>query len=225
MVRDELKEWFGLADDMLPVIHNGIDSSTFHPNLRNEFLSATRDKWDIPQEVPLFLFVGSGFERKGLTSCLYALAALKNSDARMLVVGKDRNINSYRKLVQRLGLGPRVTFTGPQSDTRPFYGAADALLLPTLYDPFPNVVLEGMASGLPVITSNKSGSTDIIEQGVNGLYCDALDIDGLTSMMSELLDPTKRMALGNSARITVEPMSLDNMTQQYLDLYSRFFSL
>lgn len=64
-------------------------------------------------------------------------------------------------------------------ETLPFYQLSDGLLLPTLYDPFPNVILEAMACGLPVITSESCGGSEFIEQGQNGFYCDALDIHTL----------------------------------------------
>jgi UDP-glucose:(heptosyl)LPS alpha-1,3-glucosyltransferase len=71
-----------------------------------------------------------------------------------------------------------VRFFGMQSETLPFY-QADGLLLPTLYDPFPNVILEAMACGLPVITTTGCGGAEFIVQGSNGYVCDALDIPAL----------------------------------------------
>ena len=58
----------------------------------------------------------------------------------------------------------RVTFAGPQTDPKPYYGAADAFVLPTLYDPFPNAALEAMACGLPVVTSTKSGAAELVAE-------------------------------------------------------------
>jgi hypothetical protein len=98
----------------------------------------------------LILFVGSGYERKGLPTLLQALAAMERRDARLWVVGRDKQETLMRKLAQTLGIDQRVMFLGGQSDVRPFYGAADVFALPTLYDPFPNAALEAMASGLPL---------------------------------------------------------------------------
>ena len=221
MVQKELQEWFGMPEKKLPVIHNGVDSNKFHPALRDEYLETIRNQWNIPLDAPLFLYVGSGFERKGLGPCIEAMKRLNEPSARLLAVGKDRNTGRYKKLAAKLGVDKQVIFAGPQNDVRPYYAAADVLLLPTLYDPFPNVVLEGMACGLPVITSTKSGSTDIIEQGVNGYYCDALDSKALAGFMGELLIPKKRQAVGNAARATVEPMTLERMAEDYLALYQR----
>lgn len=71
---------------------------------------------------------------------------------------------------------------------KPYYGATDALVLPSLYDPFPNVALEVMASGLPLVTSHKCGAAVRIGHGENGFVGDALDTEALTlSAMSEKL--------------------------------------
>lgn len=225
MVRAEIQEWFGLPEERLPVIHNGVDSSRFHPGLRDSHREQIRQQWAIPPDSPLFLFVGSGFERKGLDAILRAMAALEETQCRLLVVGKDSRASHYRRLSGRLGLTGRIIFAGPQNDVRPFYGAADAFLLPTLYDPFPNVVLEAMACGLPVVTSYKSGSRDIIIDGVNGYCCDALDLDALAGHMTRLLDPAARERMGREARKTVEPLTLDRMADEYLALYRRLLGL
>ncbi|MBU0499764.1 MAG: glycosyltransferase family 4 protein [Gammaproteobacteria bacterium] len=225
MVRAEIQEWFGLAEERLPVIHNGVDTGRYHPRLKEEYRVPLRRQWGIAEDAPLFLFVGSGFERKGLDAALRAMTCLDEPLSRLLVVGKDSRTRHYRNFSIRLGLEGRVIFAGPQKDVRPFYGAADAFLLPTLYDPFPNVVLEAMASGLPVITSYKSGSRDIINEGINGYCCDALNVDALAGRMTALLDPGTRDRLGREARKTVEPLTLDRMADEYLALYHRLLGL
>jgi UDP-glucose:(heptosyl)LPS alpha-1,3-glucosyltransferase len=85
-----------------------------------------------------------------------------------------------------------------QSETLPFYQMADGLLLPTLYDPFPNVILEAMACGLPVITTTGCGGAEFIVQGSNGYVCDALDIPALQESVNAL--PAGRWALQKAAR-------------------------
>jgi UDP-glucose:(heptosyl)LPS alpha-1,3-glucosyltransferase len=219
MVKEEVERWYGLPSARVVVIPNAIDSTLYSPSLRSAHRGAVRRALELPDDSPLFLFVGSGYERKGLDSLLAAFARLK-SMAFLAVVGKDRELPRYRKLARRLGVAGRVRFLGPQADAKPFFGAADALALPALYDPFPNVVLEAMATGLPVVMSTKCGTVDVIEAGGDALVCDALDVDALTAHLTSLLDRSRREVLGAAARAVAERLTPDRMTLAYQRLYS-----
>ncbi len=218
MVRDELQRHFGLPEAKLPVIYSGVDTAAYHPDLRARHRQAVRAAHGIPPEAPLFLFVGSGFERKGVPTLLRALARLPG-DSYLLVAGKDKRQGEAERLAARLGLGGRVRFLGGLADVRPCYGAADAFVLPTLYDPFPNVALEAMACGLPVVTSTKSGAAELITPGQEGFVCDALDEAALARHLDALRDPATAAALGAAARAKVEPLSLERMGEALLALY------
>jgi UDP-glucose:(heptosyl)LPS alpha-1,3-glucosyltransferase len=114
------------------------------------------------------------------------------------VVGKDKDQNRYQALAKTLNCEERVRFFGMQSETLPFYQMADGLLLPTLYDPFPNVILEAMACGLPVITTTGCGGAEFIVQGSNGYVCDALDIPALQQAVMALPARALGSAEGNA---------------------------
>lgn len=220
MVRDEIREYFGLPPEMLHVIYSGVDGTVFHPGLQAEFRQEVRARHGIGPEAMLFLFVGSGYERKGLAAALHALAALPG-ESHLLVVGKDKKMNSFQTLAKRLGLAPRVHFAGALKDVKPCYGAADMLVLPTLYDPFPNVALEALSCGLPVLTSGKSGAAEFIREGENGYVCDALDVAGIAMRMRAYLDasPGCRQEMREAARQTVSELTLERMGQDLLTLY------
>jgi len=113
------------------------------------------------------LFVGSGFERKGLGPLIAAFARLADEDSRLIVTGKG-NVPRYESLAARLGIEKQVTWTGPKPDVEKLYAAADVVALPALYEPFGNVHLEAMASGVPVLSSAGAGGSEIIQQGENG---------------------------------------------------------
>ncbi len=217
MVRDEIKRHFGLADDRLHVIYSGVDTAAYHPDLKRE-RAAVRASLGIAPVAPLFLFVGSGFERKGLPAALRALAQLPA--AHLLVIGRDRRVARYQALAEKFGLSGRAQFLGAIDDVKPYYGAADALVLPTLYDPFPNVALEAMACGLPVVTSTTSGAAELIANDHNGYVCDALDVETLTAHLRAVVDPARHAALCEQARRTVEPLTLEAASRQWLDLYA-----
>lgn len=216
MVRAEILRHFRISEDKLHVVYNGVDTKAFHPVCR-EHREAMRARLGIAESTPVFLFVGSGFERKGIDIALRALAAIE-TPAHLIVVGRDKHERRYAAQATRLGLGARVHWCGAQPDVRPYYGAADAFVLPTLYDPFPNAVLEAMACALPVITSRSCGTAELIRDGENGFVVDALDTDALAYAMVIL---TKRdcAEMGLRARASVEPLKLDAMSEQLLALY------
>lgn len=217
MVQQEIVDHFGTSREKLRIIYSGVDTAAYHPDLKHH-RQAVRERLAIPAAAPLFLFVGSGFERKGVAAALAALA-LVPGDTHLLIVGRDRHEGRYRRLARKLGVSERVQFAGSQPDVKPYYGAADALVLPTLYDPFPNVALEAMAAGLPVVTSTKSGAAEIIENGRDGFVCDALDTAGLAAAMDQLRAGNVSARMGAQARETVAPMTLERMGRELAALY------
>ncbi|ATI64140.1 glycosyltransferase family 4 protein [Edwardsiella tarda] len=217
MIKREIMEDFGLPDEKIHVIYNAIDHQRFLPP--DETLRATlRRQWQIPQEATCLIYVGSGFERKGLRAAIEALAPTPRY---LLVVGKDKEEARYQALARTLGCAERVRFLGVQTETLPFYQMADGLLLPTLYDPFPNVILEAMACGLPVITSTGCGGAEFIRNGENGYVCDALDIVALREAIMAL--PTQ--ALGShaskQARSQIMSCSAEHLSAQLITLYQQ----
>lgn len=217
MVKKEIQRYFSVPEHKLHVIYNGVDVQAFSPGLRRH-RDAVRKQFSIPLEATLFLFVGSGFERKGVRQALEATAQLP-PDAYLMVVGRDKRIKKFKQLSAALGIDDRVRFAGVQSDVKPFYGASDALVLPTLYDPFPNVVLEAMAAGLPVITSTQCGAAELIEHGRNGYVCDALDRPVLAESMRMLMNTEIQERLADESRSTVLSMSQEAMSERLLGLY------
>lgn len=217
MVRAEIRERFGLSDDRLPVVYNAVDSEAFSPELRMH-RAPVREKLGVPQDATVFVLVGSGYARKGVATAISALSRLP-ANTYLLVVGRDKARGQYQRLARQLGVAARVALVGAQDDPKPFYGAADAFVLPTLYDPCPNAALEAMASGLPVITSNKCGAAELVTEHDAGFVCDARDIDALAGHMATLTDADVRAARGERARKAVLPLTPAAMTLQLVLLY------
>jgi UDP-glucose:(heptosyl)LPS alpha-1,3-glucosyltransferase len=219
MVADEMVRYYGVAPHKLHVIYNGVDPAMFHPGLSGEFRAATRQATGIPEAAPVLLFVGSGFERKGVPQLLRAAAQMQRRDARIVIVGADRKLKAMRALAGRLGLADRVQFTGPLKDVRPWYGAADGFVLPTLYDPCPNAALEALASGLPIVTSTACGAQEWVRAGANGWVIDALDESALAGRLDALAGLAGRESARLAARASVESLSLPAMAERLLALY------
>jgi UDP-glucose:(heptosyl)LPS alpha-1,3-glucosyltransferase len=218
MVREDIVRHYGVDQAKLHVVYNGVDLEHFHPRLRETFRASSRAQLGIGADDYVYLFVGSGFERKGVDRLLRAFSALREDRARVVVVGEDRALARSRALAERLGVAARVTFTGGQKDVRPYYGAADAFVLPTLYDPFPNAALEALACGVPVITTFQCGAAELIDDGVNGGVCDALDQGRLVEVLRETM-AADSAGLRSRARTSVEHLGIDAMAKRLLSLY------
>ena len=117
-----------------------------------------------------------------------------------------------------------MTLTGPVNDPRPYYGAADAFVLPSLYDPCPNAALEAMACGLPIITSTRSGAAELAHAADAGLVCVPGDRHALAAHMRTLSDARVRDRLGAQARAAMLPLTPSAMVSQLLALYDRLLA-
>ncbi len=201
-----LTEYFGVDESRIRRIVNGVDTNVFHPGVRSE-RNAVREElfrqFDSDatasrfsnDDTPLLVFASMDFRRKGLDSLLTALSQLKDREAKLVVLGAG-DIDGYRRIARSLGIERRVLFAGRQSSIARLYGAGDLFVLPTIYEPFPNVNLEAMACGTPVITTATAGGADIIEPGRNGYVIpDAWSVQALTEQIDHHLslpDSTKQ---------------------------------
>lgn len=161
-VKDEVIRHYGVDPGRIVVTHNAVDTARFQPGLRSHRETVLRELKTDAAAV-LVLYVGSGFRRKGLDRTIEAAGRLRHMTNRVVhlaVVGSGGTAR-YERLARRTGAA--VSFLGPRPDVERFYGAADVLLLPTRYDPFPNVVLEAMACGTPAIVTRVAGVSEVID--------------------------------------------------------------
>jgi UDP-glucose:(heptosyl)LPS alpha-1,3-glucosyltransferase len=219
MVRDDIARRFGVPGDKLQLIYNGVDCAHFHPGLREEHRAVLRQKLGAGDTARIILFVGSGFERKGVATLLDALERLPG--AQLWVVGRDKAQPAMERRAARLGVANRVRFFGPQPDVRPFYGAADLLALPTLYDPFPNAALEALASGLPLVTTTSCGAAELVRPDENGALCAPNDSSALAAAIALLLEAGPSPRQRAAARAAAEPYTLETTAAALLALYRR----
>jgi UDP-glucose:(heptosyl)LPS alpha-1,3-glucosyltransferase len=217
MVQDDIHARFGLPRERLPVIYNAIDPAVFHPGL-SVHREALRQRHGIAAGACVFLIVGTEYARKGVGRAIEALAEVP-PPAHLVVVGRDRHPSRYAALAWRMGVAGRVTFAGPQEDTRPFYGSADAFVLPTLYDALSNAVLEALACGLPVITSDRCGAAEIVRAHDAGIVCSARDIGALARAMTVMLDAASRAAAGRNATQAMAALTPEAMAARLVALY------
>jgi len=218
MVRDEIARRYGVPDERLVVIPNGVDLERFHPRRRaSEGARLRVDMHVSPGAV--WLFAGSGWRRKGLDTALRAMATASDRTAELWVAGRDAP-GPWRRLADRVGVGGRVRFLGPRSDLEAVCAAADLLLLPTRYDAFANVCLEAAAAGLPVVTSAANGAARALGEGA-AVVDDPEDADAFAARLDALGDPERREPQGRAARKVAQGFGWDAHVAALRALYAR----
>jgi UDP-glucose:(heptosyl)LPS alpha-1,3-glucosyltransferase len=170
MVKREILDHFTFPENRIHLVRNGVDTRRFENGNRTE----TRAKFGVKNHECLLLFVGSGWERKGLRYLLDALRspALAHGKFKLLVVGKGHSPGSPPK---------NAIFAGAMPAIEDAYAAADVFVFPAIYEPSSNVVIEALAAGLPVITSAHNGASEMIHPKLNGTVLrDPSDIDAIS---------------------------------------------
>ena len=227
MVRGEIQRRFGVAEEKLHVIHNGVDLEYFHPRHRAALRATARSDLGAGDKETVFLFVGSGFWRKGLDAAIGALAASGGRTFRLVVAGRDGDAARYAAQATAAGVATRVQLLGGRQDVRPLYAAADCFILPTRYDPFPNTALEALAMGLPSIVGRRSGAAEILRSGEGGWVCEPGDVPALAQQMRDAAQAVQTPrgagvdnAAGAAARATAEHYGIDDMARKLAGLYA-----
>lgn len=224
-VKEEIQRYYRIPDRDIRVIYNGIDLERFNTGNREKYRSEIRSKLGLTENEIVLLFVGSGFERKGLRYAIEGLAAVASRKGgvtpplRLLVIGKG-NINKYQALSQKYGMKKQVLFIGTQSRIEQYYAASDIFLFPTLYEPFGTVCLEAMASGLPVITTRIAGASEIMANSIDSFIIDQpSDTGAIAEKVVFLLDRVWRENMGRAASVSASKYSFENNFRQVKEVY------
>lgn len=185
--------------EKLHVVHCGIDLSRFR--VRDGERAAP------PLEV---LTVGRVVPVKGQSLLVEAVAELgrRGVDVRLTIVGDGPQLPALRQLADRLGVQDRVEFPGAvgQDRIRDYYDRADVFALPSFAEGIPVVLIEAMATGIPIVASRITGIPELVEEGVSGVLVTPGDPDDLTGALERVLrePPARRAEMGRAGRATVE---------------------
>lgn len=219
-VKRDILAHYPVPASRIAVLYNGIDLRRFDPARRHEFAAAVRKQWQIPLDAPLVLFVGSGFKRKGVDRLIDLWRQPQLAHAYLLAVGDDARLAGYRSWAQSVAPG-RIIFAGRQDAIEKYYGAADLVALPALQEAFGNVVLEALASGVPVLLSKEVGAAALLTGGLAAGIVEGSDDGGLlTVKLLEHLEKASDPALRREARALAEAYSWERHFEQLSALLS-----
>jgi len=185
-MRDTAIATFGADPERVHPVVNGIDTDVFHPRDRQ----AMRSKLGVPADARLITYVGRFVEAKGMRELLQAFQALAAQDprVRLALVGDGVMREELAGLVQATGLGGRVTMTGglEPAQVAEWICASDLLTLPSWSEGYPNVVVEALACGVPVVATDVGGTREIIDDS-KGLLIPPRDERVLAQALSQAL--------------------------------------
>jgi UDP-glucose:(heptosyl)LPS alpha-1,3-glucosyltransferase len=219
MCARDYQHYHGVSADRIRLVYHGTDNERFSPEHRPRWRAAIRQRLAVADDEVLFLFVGHDYRRKGLDTAVRAVERLaaEGRRVRLAVVGGKRQQAS-----SRINDGPSaiVSFVGRVDDPVPYYAAADALVLPTFYDPCSLSVSEAAASGLRSVTTRFNGAAELLTEGVDGFVCDdPADDVAMADQLRELLDPDVCRRMGDRARELALRHTLDRNCDETINVY------
>lgn len=209
--KKELMAAHAIPSEKIKVVYHGIPPKQEALEMDRNTL---RQDLGIVKDELVLLFVGSGFERKGLKLLIEGLAHFTAPNYRLLVVGKG-SAKPYLKRAKKLNVDGKIRFLGHQSCVPPFYSIADIFILPTLYEPFGLVVLEAMLYEVPVIVSSLAGVSELIVDGENGLRVDDIfDARQIGACLNRLRDPELRARLAQAGKALAQVQTIEKSVLQ-----------
>jgi UDP-glucose:(heptosyl)LPS alpha-1,3-glucosyltransferase len=221
MVAGHMMRYHGVPAHQMRLVYNGVDLQRFSPEHRDTFRDEIRQQLGIRSEQVMLLIVAHNFRLKGVRTLLRAAARLSagGKDLHVVIVG-GKHLDFWQRRAKWMGLAERVSFLGRIDDPVPYYAAADAYVQPTFYDPCSLVVLEALASGLPVVTSRFNGVSELLTHGREGyVICDPADHHELAEALLPMFNPARRAAMGQAARALALQHPLERNCREILEVY------
>lgn len=192
-----------VSPDKVVTIYNGVDVSPFAVSARQ----AMRRELGIKQDTFLLGVIGRLHRQKGHVYLFWALHQVRRqfADVRLLVVGDGRLHDELVAQAQQEGVADIISFTGARTDVPEILSALDLFVLPSLWEGLPNVVLEAMAAGLPVVATAVGGTPELIIEGQTGLLVTPQDVDSLARAIAQMLEnPALARQMGEAGRQHVQ---------------------
>ena len=218
MVQRDLLSYYAADPAKIEVIHNGVE---WHEHAApfsqwEAGRAAALENFGLPRSVLHLLFIGNGYRRKGLDELMKALSVWQRKDFHLSVLGKDKHIDKYRARAEWLGLRSRIRFFGPQKDVIPFYQMADALVIPSFYDPFANVTNEALSFGLFVISSKTNGGHEVLNEQ-NGTVIETLRSETILAALERAISFPKTAERANAIRSSISYLDFSNQLSKLID--------
>jgi glycosyltransferase involved in cell wall biosynthesis len=211
-VADDISKLSGLRRDAFDVIYNPVPP---RPKIGHAAIANAEALWSAPRGARI-VTVGRMKAVKNHPLLLRAFAQLDLPDARLMFVGDGEGRAALLSLAQEIGIADRVILAGFHSDPTPFYKTADVFALSSDYEGFGNVIVEALACGTPVVSTDcPSGPSEILDGGRYGKLVPVRDVTAMTNAIAQTSDaPVDREALKKRAAC----FAPDIAARKYLEL-------
>ena len=217
---DHIQHVLGAVKTKVRVIPNGVESSRFNGGRQPQLILA-----GIPEDRKIILYVGRIVREKGIFTLLDALEKLRKQgkDVSLVYVGEGPLKEDLAKEVLRRKLNDRVTLAGFVDEKKlvSLYNSSDVFVLPSHYEPFGMVVLEAMASRIPVVVSDVGGLSEIVEDGVTGVKVPAYNPSALAEGILRVLEDRElsEQLKENAYRAVQERYRWDMIAEKTIEAY------
>ena len=205
---------------------NGVDTGRYSPLSYQEKISAKAAMGF--ENSTIFLFVGRLSPEKRVREFVEVWAEFFAEEMikpkmRLVIVGKGSEREGIENAVRDLGVGGTVTLAGAKDDLRPYYGAADVFVLPSISEGLSNSMLEAMSSGAAIMAGNVGGAREAVEDGINGFLFDPVSRQAIKACLKKFMaDKTIPLKMGERARETaVKKYSMARVLDELLEIYQK----
>lgn len=224
-VEAELRQHYAIGDAPVRIVPNAADVEKFRP-LDVVARGAWRREQGIPEDVPLAVFAGGEWARKGLHLAIQGIGKMQNKTLWLFVAGDDADRERFKRMAKDAGVSDRVVFGGFRKDVDRAMGSADLFLFPSYYEAFSLATIEAAACGLPIVATKINGTEDFIIPGETGEFVKQDPAD-IAAVLDQLVsDPDKLAEMSNAARRRVEKeYTWDRVTDMTEKVYKEALSL
>lgn len=222
LTESSLIERYEIPPDRIVTIHNGVDTNRFNDSYRTTSGQTLRNECGFSEKHLVYLFLGSGYRRKGLDRLLEAFPSVvsQRPESRLIVAGNDSGQQDYEQHANLLGIGDKVVFLGKRDDPEVCYNAADIYVMPTRFDAFGYSAIEALACGLPVVITETSGAAEVMQADVSRIVSgkEAMIPTALCSAMLDIAGDAKSDSVRNAAKALARQYSVERVMTLVADL-------
>lgn len=214
--KSELIEDYSVKEDSIVVIHNAVDTNRFDKIRVKKAYSNEIKALNLDLTKKIYLFLGSGYNRKGLNKLLESYSLI-DDDSCLLIVGNETHPELYKEKAKELGIYDKCRFLGKSDKPELFFSIANCYILPTKYEPFGYTVIEALSCGCPVITTDQCGAKEVISASCSSVLPLEFKVEQLAEDMIYWSDKSLQHGFSDICRNSVISQDTTNIMKENYD--------